>query len=137
MSFVLIWIWVLSPFEYCLNFVTIWIIEFSYNLIFDSIWVLSKFELSQFEFLSFVIRIPFKFCLNLSFWVVLEIQLLCVCAPWDAVFFRPLIGFEITWPVSRPFLVLPSHPPFFFSLFLISVVEFGHNYILFCYNLSF
>ena len=38
--------------------------------------------------------------------------LCCLFAPLDAVFFRPVIGPEITWLVPRPLICPPSLPPF-------------------------
>ena len=82
--------WVLSQFEF-LSFVTIWVFEFCYSLIFwviffsfvtigvyDVCYNLRFWFLTQFVFLSFLIIWFFEFCNKLSFWVLSQFEFLSV-----------------------------------------------------------
>ena len=142
MSFITIW--VSSPFElltqfeflsfvtiWVFKFVTIWVLKFCHNLschiLSFSVFSLTIWVLSWFEFLSFVTIWDFEFCHRLSFWVFHHFSLS----------FITIWVFEchhnLSFWVSSQFVTIGAWSSQVLSQFKLSYFEF---LIWFSYNLS-
>ena len=78
-----------------LSFVTIWVLSFVTISFFKFCHNLSFWILSHLEFLFLVSVSVFEFCQNLSFWVLSQFEFLSLVTIWVFWFFSHILSFRV------------------------------------------